>query len=588
MLLGRIYMELGQPGDAIENLKPIYYSQDKNPDFLSLYGRALLQLERYADAIRELERAAKLSNDPKFLMSDIALAKIASGETEKAVEELKSAVMNEQYDSKAGVLLAYTQLSSGAPAEAEATALLFLKQEPANPVLHNLLGTIAVAGGDVNSARRRFEQALNFDPAYTPARINLIKLDLEEGKLVRAEKQLNEILQDEPDSRQALAGLAQVAEMRGDLESAALWLEKLWAKHPDVLMEVLRLIELYDKLGQEEKALSVAQRLRDKYTKNFDVLMALVNTQLAVGKRQDAIDTINLSLRYTVDFSVVQLLEIAKKQVQVEDTNGAYSTLGRCLIQEPDFIPATVELIRLETRLRNYEKALQLADQVIATQTDSALGYSLKGDILEFTGKDDEAMEFFEKANAIQPSTQLHLKILKRHLQKNKNIQALMPLQKWTQSNPEDVDAQFGLAVAYIDIKEYDKATELHQMLLKKLPDDASIHNNLAWLLQHKQDKKALEHARKAYNLSPEDPAVLDTYGWVLSETGRLEDGLRYIRQALSRSSKDPAARYHLALLLSRLNQKDEARTVLGELLKGNEDFREIAEARSLLTQLEN
>ena len=87
--------------------------------------------------------------------------------------------------------------------------------------------------------------------------------------------------------------------------------------------------------------------------------------------------------------------------------------------------------------------------------------------------------------------------------------------------------------------------------------------------------------------MTSEDPAVLDTYGWILSETGNVDDGLRYIRQALSRSSRNPAARYHLALIFSRLDRKEEARDTLRELLKSNQNFREIDQARSLLSQLE-
>ncbi len=587
ILLGKIYMDLEQPQDALDSLEPVYSLQENNPDFLSLYGRALLELGKYPDAIKQLERAAELSNDPKALMADIALAKIAMGEAERAMKDLETAVSNGQADIQSGALLAYTQLADGEKAKAEATARLLLKQQPENPVLHNLLGTIAAARGDVSAARQRFHQALGFDPTYTPARMNLIKFDIDEGKLDKAEKQLLVLLQDEPDSFQILTGLAHVTEMKNDLEASALWLEKLWAKHPDALSEILHLIDLYQQLGQEEKALFVAQQLRDKHTRNFDVLIALINAQIATGKRQDAIDTIKLSLRYTVDFTVAQLLEIAKKQIQVEDTNGAYSTLGRCLIQEPDFIPAKVELIKLETLLRDYDKALLLADQVIDAQPDSALGHILKGDILEFAGREDEATAVYEKTNAIWPSTELHLKILKRLQRKGLTKQALVPLEKWASSHPEDVEAQFGLAVAYIDVHLYDKAIELHQALLKQLPEDASIHNNLAWLLQHTGQEDALVHAKKAFRLRPEDPAILDTYGWVLSETGQLDIGLRYIRQALSRSSKDPAARYHLALLLSRLKRNDEAKNTLTDLLKDNQQFREIDEARSLLAQLE-
>ena len=107
-------------------------------------------------------------------------------------------------------------------------------------------------------------------------------------------------------------------------------------------------------------------------------------------------------------------------------------------------------------------------------------------------------------------------------------------------------------------------------------------------MLQQKNEKKALYHAKKAYQLNSRDPAILDTYGWVLSENGDSILGLRYIRQALSRSSSDPAANYHLALVLSRLERKDEAISTLRELLKNKQTFRDIQKARTLLTQLEN
>jgi len=123
---------------------------------------------------------------------------------------------------------------------------------------------------------------------------------------------------------------------------------------------------------------------------------------------------------------------------------------------------------------------------------------------------------------------------------------------------------------------------------LKKLPNDASIHNNLAWLLQHKKDPKALRHAKKAYKLRPEDPAVLDTYDWVLFETGQTDMGLRYIREALSRSSNDPSAQYHLALVLHKIDRKEEAQKTLQRLLKNNENFREIDAAKALLSKILN
>ncbi len=587
MLLAKIYTQMDQAENVIATLRPIYFRSENDPDFLTLYGKAQLQLEQYEAAISSLERAAELSKDAKPLLSDIALAKIAMGETDNATKDLRTAFDEGKSDTKSGVLLAYTQISAGEIDNAEKTAESLLQTDQENPVLHNLMGTIAAAKGNHMRARRKFSEALRFDPAYTPALMNLIKIDMREGKLDEARIRLEALLADQPDSLQAMKGLAQIAENLGDYESAALWLEKLWAKHPDAIGEVLQLIILYQRMAQLDKALTIALRLREKNPKNFEVLITLINTQLGSGKRQDAIDTINRSLRYTIDFDINQLLELAKKQIQVEDTEGAYSTLSKCLIQEPGYIPAKVELLKLETQLRNYEKALTLADEIINALKDLPLGYSLRADVLVFANRNEEAIEIYEWTNSQWPSTQLFLKILQQRQRLGKSKGALKPLEQWARSNPEDIEAQFGLAVGYIDVGEYDKAISMHEKLLKFLPDNASIHNNLAWLLQNGNLPGALKHAKKAFELSPEDPDILDTFGWVLAETGQLDEGLSYIRQALSRSSKEPAARYHLALVLNKMNRKNEALETLRELLKSHLDFRELGEAKALLSKLE-
>ncbi|MCP4934764.1 MAG: PEP-CTERM system TPR-repeat protein PrsT, partial [bacterium] len=117
-------------------------------------------------------------------------------------------------------------------------------------------------------------------------------------------------------------------------------------------------------------------------------------------------------------------------------------------------------------------------------------------------------------------------------------------------------------------------------------PDDPSLLNNLAMLYQMAGDARALETAKKAYQLAPTDPFVADTLGWVLISNGRPEEGLRYLREAQSRNASLPDIGYHLALALHALGRDGEAKRELERITRGGREFQDRAAAEELLRKL--
>ena len=59
----------------------------------------------------------------------------------------------------------------------------------------------------------------------------------------------------------------------------------------------------------------------------------------------------------------------------------------------------------------------------------------------------------------------------------------------------------------------------------------------------------------------------MDTFGWILVETGNELRGLELLREAHARASRRPSIRYHLAVVLSRLGHTKEAREHLNAIV---------------------
>jgi tetratricopeptide (TPR) repeat protein len=84
---------------------------------------------------------------------------------------------------------------------------------------------------------------------------------------------------------------------------------------------------------------------------------------------------------------------------------------------------------------------------------------------------------------------------------------------------------------------------------------------------------EALELTEKAITLSPGDPYIMDSLGWVHYRMGNLNQGLSYLRQAFG-LAPDPEIAAHLGEVLWVQGAKEEATEVWQTAIKnhpGNE-----------------
>lgn len=101
------------------------------------------------------------------------------------------------------------------------------------------------------------------------------------------------------------------------------------------------------------------------------------------------------------------------------------------------------------------------------------------------------------------------------------------------------------------------------QVLVAEDPEDADALNALGYTLADRTTdfEEALGYIERALALSPEQPAILDSMGWVLFKLGRAEEALDYLQRAFA-AQEDAEIAAHLAEVLAALGREGEAREI--------------------------
>ena len=126
-----------------------------------------------------------------------------------------------------------------------------------------------------------------------------------------------------------------------------------------------------------------------------------------------------------------------------------------------------------------------------------------------------------------------------------------------------------------------------YRAVLKEDPDNIMALNNLAWTLRLENSKKALEYIRRASDLAPDMPAILDTLAVIEHLNGDNTRAHRNIQRALEGAPGGLVMRYHKAMIEAALGETEQAIDSLEELLTNDAgEFLERAEAEKLLMRL--
>ena len=463
-------------------------------------------------------------------------------------------------------------------------ARILRKTMPNNPIARNLEGTAQLQKGDIAAARKTFEDALRAHPDFHAARMRLAQIERREGKPDLARARYKEILGRDPKNIGAMAALSQLSLAEKDNDKAIAWLQRAGEANPMAVMPRMRLIGLYGRMWQFDKALTVAQDLDRKVPNNPSVLEVLGRAETAVGNVVSAAATFT-RLTSLKPKSARILGLVAGAQIASKNFATARDTLDRAIALDPKFLPVRIALIELETRDGKFNRAMKLATELKAKQKGSPVGDMLVGDVLMRHKKFDQALAAYQTGIAIAPSSALAIRRYKARSRAGHTDAALAELKSWVVAK-KDRTGRHVLASAYISASRFDDAIRESEALLIGDDKNAVLLNNLAWLYQQKQDRRAVEYAERALAQAPKSPAVMDTLGWILLDTDDHARALDLLRKAKTLAPRHGDIHYHFAVALDRNGKSNEARRELQDLIDSQIKFSKIGKARKLLEKL--
>lgn len=583
-LLAATYLRQRQPDKVLEQLKPLL-AGNPEPAVLALAGEAHLQRREFAQAAEYLEKATQAHPEQATLRTELAISRLAQGQTEAGLAELTAAARLEGSPLQTDLVLIATHLVHRNYDAALAAIDALGQKQPKLPLVPNLRGAALLGKQDTAGARRAFEEALALDPAFYPAAANLARLDLAAGDPASARKRFEAVLAADRKSVGAMVGLAALERKLGNTRAAVDWLTRAAQADPRAIAPRALLAQHYLAQREPQRALALAREAQAANPASPEALELLGNVQLAAGEKDNALATFTRLTELRPDAGEA-FLRLASAQLATGRAQEARKSLERALALKPDLLDAQLALIGLDLQEKRVEEARRRARDIQTRHPRAPGGYVVEGDILASQDQPVQAAALYRQALEREANPVIVMKLHGSLLAAGKPAEAGKVAATWLREHPDDVGFRLYLGEAHMKRGENREAIAQYRAVLQQAPDHPVALNNLAWLLNQQGDPEALPLAERALKLRPEDPNILDTLGWIHLSRGKPDQARDFLARAVAAAPGQPSVRYHYAVALVKSGDPSRARQELQRALDAGVRFPEEKDARALLATL--
>ncbi len=258
------------------------------------------------------------------------------------------------------------------------------------------------------------------------------------------------------------------------------------------------------------------------------------------------------------------IFALALIQLQLKQEELAQNTLLK-LVNVPKWQARSyLYLGRIEANRKNVRKALSWFEKV----GSGPMVFDAQINIVSVLINDNQTDKAFQLLSGLRsrfPSEAVRLHLIKADFlaEKKGYKAAFASLSEALQEFPGEADLLYSRALVAENLDRLDVLEADLKAILVKDPKAVNALNALGYTLADRTTRfdEARGYLEKAKELKPEDPAVIDSYGWLQYRLGKLGLALEYLRRAYN-GDQDPEIAAHLGEVLWVMGEKSEAKSI--------------------------
>jgi len=456
---------------------------------------------------------------------------------------------------------------------------------------------IASYAKEYQAAERAARRWVELDPDSVEARKALIALALHNGDRQEVITQLDYLLEisDDPEAGYSLA--TTILAHESDKDAALDAMEKLVAHNPEnpyawmALSRIAVTAEQLDKALQAvNKALAVSPDLDSAILLKAQILVRMERKEEASQLLADAVarhpENTNLHFAY------------GRMLLDAEDLEGSRAQFATVVKLEPDNPDGLYSLALLELETGQYKAGEKHLLRLIEISDGVQNAYYYLGYAKLKQGDDAAALEWYGRVESGDYWSQAQLRIaeilvrqgdvdvMQEHMrilrqkdpaqsvtyyllegqvlsdaQLNKEAYALYG--NALQASPDNVDLLYAHSLAAERLGKLEIAERDMRRILEMEPDNVRTLNALGYTLADQTDRyeEALAYINRAYAQEPDDPAIIDSLGWVHYRLGNLDEAHSLLQRAWD-MTQDSEIGAHLGEVMWMQGDREGARKI--------------------------
>lgn len=550
----------GESGSDSRGLEKLHENSSRPGSYVEL-GASAMQQGKLDLSLSYLMRALKLDPGDAEAHEQLGLNFAKRQDWSSALVEMEQAVKIKPQNSLYRYNLGLLNFKRQAYPDARIEFLRALDLQHENPDYRFAYASVLEAEGTIEQAKGEFAWLVERYPRMSRAQYSLADVLYKGGDLKDAEGHVEEVLRLEPDDADAYYLLAEIQEHEGRLAEAVQSGLQAIRLEPTHLNAHYLLSLLYTRLRQPEQARHENAAFESLKSKIDSANFVMLGTSFLQGGQLDLAQQ-NFAAAVSNDpqnFQALYLLALTLQQKRefnqaLEAYQKALSLSPRIAIGHAEMGLMLVEMGRVAEARSHLERAIELDPDDFGVNLATGRAFLLLTDYSQGEASLLRALQL----SPSQPTVLVNL--FQLYQMWGKTIPARRYAKLAVNANPRDERLLAQAGKFWLDQRDFAEARQDLERTVALEPSDSKSFLNLAWVYFYVGEYTLARGALNRYlQLSQHSGESRYLSAKLLLQSGDLSGALEEARQASQLSPDDPHVFLLLSQIYDRLSRKEEA-----------------------------